>query len=62
MRLAFFTFGFVLCAIAIDSGLPRLIGHGCNDKPSVAGIEYSGPRLARFEDDFGQCERIEPIF
>ena len=62
MRNAIIALGFVFCAIAAVVGLPRLIGYGCDGKPSIAGIEYSGPRLARFEDDFGQCERIEPIF
>jgi hypothetical protein len=61
MKYASIAFAITISAIAIDSGVPRLIGYGCGNPPSIAGFTYHGPRLAREESDFPQCERIEQI-
>lgn len=62
MKHAILALAFVFGAVAIECGLPRVIGYGCDNPPSIAGFTYQGPRLAREESDFPQCERIEPIF
>lgn len=62
IRTTLTTLAAVAVAIALLCGPPRLIGYGCTNPPAIAGMQYTGPRLAREESDFiGRCERIDPI-
>ncbi len=51
-----------ICAALLAFGPPCYIGHGCTNAPTIAGLTYTGPRLARDRHDFtGTCKRVAPL-
>lgn len=54
MKTAFATFAFVLLAICLIVGFPRVYGIGCEGKPF-------GFQLAQEEDELLYCRKIEAL-
>lgn len=62
IRTTLTTLAAVAVATALICGPPRFIGYGCTNPPAIAGMQYTGPRLAHTRGGFiGQCKRIDPI-
>lgn len=61
-RTTLTTLAAVAVATALLCGPPRFIGYGCTNPPAIAGMQYTGPRLAHSADGFiGRCDSVRPL-